>query len=167
MESTFQKPLNYKLKQVTHYLLHKCAGQKTFGKTVLFKLLYFIDFNFYKLHYKSITGENYRKLLYGPAPCNFDKVITALSEEGEVKVFANENTGAYNYKVIKEPTLEGFDRQEVEIIEKVIRKIGNCTAAEISQLSHADTPWQVTEEKGIIDYDLVFYRDEAISLRVE
>ncbi len=167
MEACIQKPVNEKLKETSLYILDKCAEGKFFGKTILFKLLYFSDFNFYKLHYISITGENYRKLPFGPAPCSFDEIMDNLSGEGKIKIIVNKTNGSYKFKVLKEPKIELLNGEEIKIIDKVIEKIGHCNATEISKLSHSDTPWQVTNDKEIINYDLVFYRDKETINKVE
>jgi len=162
-----EKPINQKLKEVTYYILSKCCDKKTFGKTVLFKLMYFSDFNFYKLHHKSITGGSYKKLPFGPAPCDFDSVMNNLSDEGKIEVIIDDVDGAYTFKVKENLKIETLDKEELDMVDKVISKIGHHTAKEISELSHKDTPWQVTGEKEIIDYDLVFYRDNEVALKVE
>lgn len=51
MAISIHKPIDEKFKETILYILSKCAENKTFGKTVLFKLLYFTDFNFYQLNY--------------------------------------------------------------------------------------------------------------------
>jgi transcriptional regulator with XRE-family HTH domain len=52
----------YKFKQVFLYILNQCAQKPTVGKTVLNKLLYFADFNYYEKNFESITGVEYIKL---------------------------------------------------------------------------------------------------------
>jgi transcriptional regulator with XRE-family HTH domain len=51
----------YKFKQVFLYILNKCAQKPNVGKTVINKLLYFADFNYYEKYWKNITGVNYLK----------------------------------------------------------------------------------------------------------
>ena len=54
-----------KLKNVLLYILERCAGKPNVGETVLYKLLYFSDFNYYELYEEHLTGAKYRKLPYG------------------------------------------------------------------------------------------------------
>jgi transcriptional regulator with XRE-family HTH domain len=56
-----------KFKNVLLYILERCAGKPNVGETVLYKLLYFSDFNNYELYEEHLTGAKYRKLPYGPA----------------------------------------------------------------------------------------------------
>lgn len=51
-----------KLKAVLHYIIHRCGAYENVGKIVLFKMLYFSDFDFYELTEKSITGAKQRIL---------------------------------------------------------------------------------------------------------
>nr|MBK9653258.1 helix-turn-helix domain-containing protein [Bacteroidota bacterium] len=57
-----------KFKNVLLYILERCAGKPNVGETVLYKLLYFSDFNYYELYEEHLTGAKYRKLPYGPVP---------------------------------------------------------------------------------------------------
>lgn len=45
-----------KLKNVLLYMLERCAGKPNMGESVLNKLLYFCDFNYYELYEKHLTG---------------------------------------------------------------------------------------------------------------
>ena len=166
MSEESNHPINQKLEEATHYILSKCSGKSTFTKTVLFKLLYFSDFNFFKKNHKSITGESYRKLDYGPAPSHFSEIIDSLVKSGKVKSMVNVE-GVSRYKVLSSPEIKYLGDEEVDMINKVIEKVGHCTATEISKLSHEDTPWQVTGDKEIIEYNLVFYRDESVAKKLE
>ena len=57
-----------KFKNVLLYILEHCAGKPNVGETVLYKLLYFSDFNYYELYEAHLTGVKYRKLPFGPVP---------------------------------------------------------------------------------------------------
>src|SRR5690554_4807232 len=63
-----------KFKNVLLYILEKCAGKPNVGETVLYKLLYFSDFNYYELYEEHLTGAEYRKLPYGPVPQKLNSI---------------------------------------------------------------------------------------------
>ena len=73
-----------KFKQVLHYIIASCGHIDNVGKTVLYKLSYFSDFNYYELYEEMLTGESYRRLPYGPAPIHFDDVVKELEAEDKV-----------------------------------------------------------------------------------
>src|SRR5665811_2454349 len=58
-------------KNVLLYILERCAGKPNVGETVLYKLLYFSDFNYYELYEEHLSGARYRKLPYGPVPVSY------------------------------------------------------------------------------------------------
>ena len=150
-----------KFKEVLHYIICKCGDENNAEKGVLYKLLYFSDFNFFELHEKSLTNESYRKLPRGPAPIHFDVAINELINEGKVNVTTkNISLGRvmYNYSSLKEPTMN-FNDNELFVINNVIDDLSYMNAKQISEYSHGDMPWRATEDRDIIDYGFVFYRN--------
>ena len=67
-----------KFKNVLLYILERCAGKPNVGETVLYKLLYFSDFNYYELYEEHLTGAKYRKLPFGPVPQKLDIIINQM-----------------------------------------------------------------------------------------
>ena len=45
-----------KFRNILLYILEKCAGKPNVGETVLYKLLYFSDFNYYELYEEHLSG---------------------------------------------------------------------------------------------------------------
>src|ERR1051325_3696871 len=64
-----------KFKNVLLYILERCAGKPNVGETVLYKLLYFADFNYYELYEEQLTGASYKKLPRGPVPYKIDTIL--------------------------------------------------------------------------------------------
>jgi transcriptional regulator with XRE-family HTH domain len=75
-----------KFKQVLLYILEKCAGKPNVGETVLYKLLYFTEFNYYEVYEEHLIGATFRKLPYGPVPVKLDTVLNQMEEKGEIKM---------------------------------------------------------------------------------
>ncbi len=74
--STPETDPNYKFKQTFLYILSRCGQKPNIGKTILNKLLYFADFNFYEKNGEhSITKASYIKMPFGPVPSVMDGVI--------------------------------------------------------------------------------------------
>lgn len=158
-----------KFKQVLHYIISRVGTLDNVGKTVLYKMLYFSDFDYYELNETPITGERYFKLVNGPAPSEFDLIMPELEKEEKVRKIDTEYKGLRQIKFISlcEPNLSLLNANELKIIEKVISKLSNMTASQVSSYSHEDMPWKATEDKGEIDYELVFYRSPAFSVTEE
>ena len=57
-----------KFKEVLLYILNKVGSKPNIGETVIYKLLYFIDFDFYEKYEEQIIGATYIKNRYVPTP---------------------------------------------------------------------------------------------------
>jgi len=158
-----------KFKQVLLYILDKCGAKANVGETVLYKLLYFADFNYYELFEEYLTGASYRKISYGPAPCDFKNVVAEMIEDGRLKKVTTEYYGMPQKKylpLVKADINEwNWSAREKEVIDNVIAGLSSMDAASISDYSHNDIPWEVTKDKEIINYDTVFYRKPPYMVR--
>jgi transcriptional regulator with XRE-family HTH domain len=158
-----------KFKQVLLYILDKCGAKANVGETVLYKLLYFSDFNYYELFEDYLTGAAYRKISYGPAPCDFQIIAQEMIDEGKLKKVTTEYYGKSQKKYLPlvDADINGWkwSAREKEVIDNVIERLSGMDATTISEFSHEDIPWEVTKDKDIIDYDTVFYRKPPFSVR--
>ncbi|MBC7885121.1 MAG: DUF4065 domain-containing protein [Saprospiraceae bacterium] len=157
----------YKFKNVLLYILERCAGKPNVGETVLYKLLYFSDFNYYELYEEHLTGAKYRKLPYGPVPQKFDNIINQMIDKGQLQRVKTEYHGypQIRYLPLEKPNLTELRASEKDIIDRVIEQMSDWSAAAISNYSHKDLPWEVTDEGMDISYELAFYREHPYSVR--
>ncbi|MEK7501679.1 MAG: type II toxin-antitoxin system antitoxin SocA domain-containing protein [Patescibacteria group bacterium] len=158
-----------KFKKVLLYILSKVGGKPNIGKTVLYKLLYFIDFDYYEKFEEQLIGARYIRNTHGPTPLAFEQIIASLEKEGKVEAIRSR---FYRYDQTKylvnpnEPVdLSGLSGQEIAHIDWELNRLSDLTATQISYLSHKDTPWLVAKEKDLLEYEHVFYRPEETSVR--
>lgn len=158
-----------KFKQVLIYILEKCGAKANVGETVLYKLLYFTDFDYYELYEDYLTGSAYRKISYGPAPCDFQKTVEEMIKGGQLKKITADYHGKAQKKYLPLVRAEidkwDWTAREKEVVDNVIEKLSSMDAATISGYSHNDIPWEVAKDKEIIDYESVFYRKPSYSVR--
>ena len=156
-----------KFKNVLLYILERCAGKPNVGETVLYKLLYFSDFNYYELYEEHLTGAKYRKLPYGPVPQKLDTIIGQMIEKGQLQRVKTEYHGypQTRYLPLEKADLTQLRASEKEIIDRVIEQMSDWSAAAISNYSHKDMPWLASKEGEEINYELAFYRDAPFSVR--
>jgi transcriptional regulator with XRE-family HTH domain len=157
-----------KLKNVLLYILERCAGKPNVGETVLYKLLYFSDFNYYEMYEEHLTGSEYRKLPYGPVPQKLDMIINQMIEEGLIQRVKTDYHGLpqTRYLPLVKSDLTELKASEKDVIDRVIDQMGNWSASMISNYSHSDKPWKATEADANIDYELAFYRRPPYSVRI-
>lgn len=156
-----------KFKNVLLYILERCAGKPNIGETVLNKLLYFCDFNYYELYEEHLTGARYKKLAYGPVPQQMTSIMNKMIEQGQLQRINTEYFDKPQNRFIPlvKPDLKQFSAAEKDVIDKVIEQLSDWNAAKISEYSHNDKPWKATEDKDFISYNLVFYRRPPYSVR--
>jgi uncharacterized phage-associated protein len=156
-----------KFKNVILYILEQCAGKPNVGETVLYKLLYFSDFNHYELHEEHLTGAAYRKLPFGPVPQRLDTIVTQMIEKKQLQRLKTEYHGYQQTRYIPLATadLTQLKASEKEVVDKVLAQMSDWSAAAISMYSHKDIPWLATSEGDEIDYELAFYRESPFSVR--
>ena len=156
-----------KFKEILLYILKNVGSKPNVGESVIYKLLYFIDFNFYEKYEEQLIGATYIKNNYGPTPKEFIKIVKAMErEKGLVKI--EDKYFKYpqrKYLPLKEPDLSILKATEIKIIDEVLEKLSDMNASQISDYSHNDVPWLTAEDGDIIDYEAVFYRTPPYSMR--
>ena len=156
-----------KFKNVLLYMLERCAGKPNVGETVLYKLLYFSDFNYYELYEAHLTGAKYRKLPFGPVPQKLDKLIQQMIESKELQRVKTSYRGhaQTRYLPLVKADLQELKASETDVIDRVIEQMSDWSASAISQYSHKDIPWLASKKGEEINYELVFYREAPFSVR--
>jgi transcriptional regulator with XRE-family HTH domain len=156
-----------KFKEVLIYILNKVGAKPGIGETVIYKLLYFIDFDYYEKHEEQLIGATYLKNKYGPTPLEYRKVVEQMITKGELIEVKNKYF-AYpqrKYLPLRKPDLSTLKGSETEVINDVLDRLSEMNARQISDYSHNDVPWLTTEEGKTIEYEAVFYRTPAYSVR--
>ena len=156
-----------KFKNILLYILERCAGKPNVGETVLYKLLYFADFNYYELYEEHLTGAKYRKLPFGPVPQKLDTIMAQMMEKNQVQRLKVDYHGypQTRYFPLIKPDLTLLKASEKEVIDKVIAQYSDWSASAISAYSHKDMPWLASKDGEDIDYELAFYREAPFSVR--
>lgn len=156
-----------KFKDILLYILEKCAGKPNIGETLLYKLLYFSDFNYYEIYEEHMTGAEYRKLPFGPVPQKLDSILKQMIAGKMIKRFKTEYHGypQTRYIPLTKPNLKNLKASEKDILDKVIEQYSDWSASAISEYSHKDMPWLASKEGEVIDYELAFYREQPYSAR--
>jgi transcriptional regulator with XRE-family HTH domain len=151
-----------KLKDVLLYLTEKIGAKPNVGETVIYKLLYFIDMDYYEKTGYSITGMTYINNHFGPTPAKseFSTVVQQMQRKKELEIVQTKYFGKDQKKYLPliNSQLKSLNANELEHINWEIERLGNKNAAELSELSHYDTPWVVAEANEPIDYTFVYYR---------
>ncbi len=162
-----QKNFN-KFREVFLYVLTKVGAKPNVGETVLYKLLYFIDFDYYEKYEEQLIGATYIKNHHGPTPVEFKKLVGEMVGKGELVIVKNKyfDYDQKKYLAVRDPDLSKLlSAQELRHIDEVLARLSDKNANELSEYSHQDVPWIVAEDTKPIDYETVFYRTPKTSVR--
>lgn len=163
-----QEKIN-KFYQVFKYILYKARRDPYLEKEKIFKLLYFIDFDFFEKYEKQLMGLRYVKQEFGPLPIIFDKTIEVLKKSKEIeeikrKIYSYDQT-KYILTENSKIKLDLLSAEELEHINQELERFSKYSAQEISELSHKDLPWMNVDIGKELSYPAVFYRTKETSVR--
>lgn len=147
------------------YFIKYCNNQYLHA-TKLNKLLYYLDFIFFRDRKESVTGDIYIHQEYGPVPSRIDEVLTGLKSDGMI------DTKSVDYKngelirfEIKNP--EGLDESAFSVDQKKLLKqicdeFGNWPTEKIVAQTHLEAPWFYSKPYEVVDYayarDIDFFK---------
>lgn len=156
-----------KFKEVLLYILEKVGAKPNIGETALYKLLYFVDFDFFEKYEEQLIGASYVKNLYGPTPIEFKKVIEEMKKKGEVERVRSKyfQYDQKKYLPRRGPNLSKLTAQEIKHIDEVLYRLSDKNVNDLTEYSHSDIPWLVHKTGEIISYESVFYRGPDHSIR--
>ena len=157
-----------KFREVLLYILARVGSKPNVGETVLYKLLYFIDFDYYEKYEEQLIGAIYIKNHFGPTPVEFKKVVEKMIKSGDLEIIKSKyfQHEQKKYLAIRKPDLSKLvSARELEHIDEVLARLSDKSAAALTAYSHQDVPWLITEDQDPIDYEAVFYRTTKTSVR--
>ncbi|MCL4376867.1 MAG: DUF4065 domain-containing protein [Actinobacteria bacterium] len=156
-----------KFKEVLLYVLSKVGGKPNIGEAVIYKLLYFIDFDFYEKFEEQLIGATYIKNHYGPTLVEFKTIVDDMIKNGEIVKIEGKyfNYPQRKYLPLRRPNLNVLSGREIKHIDDVLARLADKNAKEMENYSHEDIPWKTAENGKPLSYESVFYRDEHYSVR--
>lgn len=156
-----------KFKNILLYITQKIGALPNVGQTVIYKILYFCDFDYYEKFEKQLIGARYIRNHYGPTPVEFTAIVKDMIANGQMEVLKSKyfDKDQTKYIPVVSPDLSILSGQELRHIDEEIDRLGSKSATELSNYSHLDVPWIVTPEGQEIPYETVFYRTSDTSVR--
>ena len=156
-----------KFKNALLYITQKIGALPNVGQTVLYKILYFCDFDYYEKYEEQLIGATYIKNHFGPTPREFSAIVKEMIQEGKIEEITTKffDKDQKKYIPVISPDLSVFSGRELQHIDEEIARLGHKTAKELSDFSHKDVPWISTIIGKEIPYEAVFYRSKETSVR--
>ena len=124
-------------------------------KSKLCKLMFYIDFKYYKENAISITGSKYAHGYHGPIPDNFEILFATLLHENKIlaeeQIFEKYTGELYFSKY--DADLSIFTNDEIETLVNIKNYFKDFTATQIREFSHREKGYKETSDGQIIDYE--------------
>jgi putative zinc finger/helix-turn-helix YgiT family protein len=128
-------------------------------KTKLNKLLFYIDFKFFKEHSISITGLRYVHLPHGPVPDNYEHYFaTLLNDEKAIRIEEEYNGIDFNdvFYSNRDPDFSIFKESEIRTLIEIKEFFTNFNARYIRDFSHKEKGYEETNNCQYIPYSYAF-----------
>lgn len=153
--------LNMKLfEKIIHKIL--LMSKKGLYMTKIHKLLYFLEFNYLERNEEELLKERFLKNHFGPTSVNLKKNLNILIEKGLITQ-EEDDKGRDIYFSIQEKSYN-FNEKIKKELKYLEENYLNLTVKEISDLSHKDNPYLVTDDLKEINKHSVFYRTKKFSV---
>jgi len=121
-------------------------------KSKLTKLLYLIDFSWYRKTNKSMSCHRYYHLPNGPFADVFFRMLDSMFEGGQVLI---ESRGAALIIVANEiSSYKELSQDELEHIKLVCGKWKGIDTLTLSEFTYSQAPWMLTHSGELMSYDL-------------
>jgi putative zinc finger/helix-turn-helix YgiT family protein len=141
-----------KINQIIRFLTYK----REIVKTKLLKLLFYIDFKYFKESTNSITGLKYARLPFGPVPDDFELLLGFIYKNDSSLLVEIRQTGEYpgDYISTQLPFDQKlFSRGELDTLQLVDTFFASMNAKQIEDYSHEEEAYKRTSNGKLISYD--------------
>src|SRR3989344_8462982 len=127
-----------KFKEVLLYIINKVGSRPNIGQTALYKLLYFIDFDYYEKYQEYLIGATYIRNTHGPSPISFAKITRNLENQGKLVEVRSKyfHYDQKKYLVTSEPEVSALTARQLKHIDDELERLASKTVKELSEMSH-------------------------------
>ena len=136
-------------------------------KTKLAKLLYLADFAWFYNSLESMSGMQYRKIIYGPVPDTFFRVLDELEEDGKIIVDRKNENGKECFLVResesnKNEKIQTISTEEKSLMKKIAEKWKDKKTQEVVNFTHNQLPYSLCRDNELIPYELITQVDPGL-----
>lgn len=131
-----------------------CAG----GAKKLNQAIFVAEFTHLRRHRQVISGCEFEKSPYGPAPRELVLVRQDLIGSGAAQLVEEDFFGRPQLRLIpvRAADLAVFANGEVQTIEDVVNQLADMTGGQVSELCDQEPGWRLTEVGETIPYSTAF-----------
>lgn len=141
--------------QAIMYILCKLGGKTDMHK--LSKILYFADQQHLSLYGRSITGDCYIAMQYGPVPSRVDDMLKAVRGDSyfsgtplaEMLATYFRFLNKFTIESLQDPDLDYLSESDIECLDASIEKCKDLSFGQLTDLSH-NIAWSNAPKNGLM-----------------
>jgi hypothetical protein len=144
-----------KFTEMLLYVADRLQRDRSGGATKLNKVIFFADFAHVRRTGSPISGADYQKLPWGPAPRRLVPVRDRLIGAGDAHLEHAEFLGRTLQRLVPDrpADVSVFSKAEMATIDQVLDDLDGLTAVQVSDLSHEEPGWRLVAEGDTIPYE--------------
>lgn len=154
-----------KFTELLLYVAGRLRDDRAGGATKLNKVLFFAEFTHFRRHGAVISGCEFQKLAHGPAPRQLVPVRKRLVAAGEAELRTEDFLGRPQHRLVplRPADVSVFTSEERQTIDDVLDQLAGLNGREVSELSHEEPAWRLTEEGETIQYGAALLGAKQVS----
>lgn len=158
-----------KFSELVLYVGAKMKDDPNYGATILNKILWDADFMHYRDFGTPITGAEYVKMPFGPAPRMLPRIREALIARGRARLeMATVGpSGKRQERLIPadgvNADMSRFEASELAAADRAIKEYGGLTATAASNKAHDFIGWAIADDDEVIPYQSVLLMKPEIT----
>lgn len=136
------------------YFLQNC-NNNYLGATKLNKLMYYLDFVSYRDREKSVTGDRYLHLDYGPVPDGLEDLLVELKQTNKISIIQKPYRDKHKteFAALENTNPDVFDDYEQALLEKISNVFELWSTDKIVSQTHLESPWFYSKPYDPVDYE--------------
>lgn len=153
-----------RFRELVLYIAERMEGDPSFGAVKLNKVLYFSDFLHFRQSGRPLTGVEYTKLPYGPAPRRLLPLQQELIRGEEAKLIERDYLGYCQKRLValRDADRSVFEPSELKLVDQVIDALWGAQAVSVTALSHKESVgWRAALPGERIPYETALLSQES------
>lgn len=143
-------------KNAVLFFIKYCNNQYLHA-TKLNKLLYYLDFIYFRDHKESVTGDIYIHQEYGPVPSRIDEILAALKKDEaidtEIIDYKDGELVNFKFKDTQKINESVFSKEQKKLLKQICDEFGNWSTEKIVAQTHLEAPWFYSKPYEIVNYN--------------
>jgi hypothetical protein len=152
------RPKDRKLAELILFISERSEGDPRFGAAKLVKLLFYCDFQAFRMWKNSISGQDYEMTENGPAPRRLEAVRKLLVERRELAV---RKTDAFHQAcdrsfALRSANLNEFTAEQIDLVSRMIQENREQSAFQVKNIAEEIWGWHKADISETIPIEIAF-----------